>query len=140
MPVPELPPACPFPRLPWMFRKGAKESHKTLGMKRRGEQVHFVMSVSGESHLLTHREQTKEAGQWGCPPAGCSAVTHGGLEGGAARIKPNKCIFTYGRASFLAQYEASPTHSHANFSPSAGMCGPGLCRALSCGHVLICQW
>lgn len=103
MPVPELPPACPFPRLPWMFLKGAKESHKTLGMKRRGEQVHFVMSVSGESHLLTHREQTKEAGQWGCPPAGCSAVTHGGLEGGAARIKPNKCIFTYGRASFLAQ-------------------------------------
>lgn len=104
MPVLELPPAFPFPWLPWMFLKGANESHKTLVMKRKGEQVRFVMRVSGESHLLTHRQQTKKASQWGCPPVGCSAVTHGGLEGGAARIKPNKCIFTYGRASFLARY------------------------------------
>lgn len=53
-----------------MFLKGANEGHKTWVMERKGEQVHFVIRVNGESYRLTHLEHTKKARQWECPLMG----------------------------------------------------------------------
>lgn len=48
-----------------MFLKGANEAHKILVMKRKGEQVPFVIRVNCDSYILTHRKHTKEANLWG---------------------------------------------------------------------------
>lgn len=74
------------PQHPLMSLKGANEVHKTLEMKRKGEQVLFVIGVHCESLLLTHCEHIEEAeqwGYWGCTLIGCVSVTHAGLQGGA---------------------------------------------------------
>ena len=44
-----------------------------------------------------------------------------------------------GRVSWYDMMK-SPTHLHGYFRPGIEMCGHGLCRAFSCGHVLFCQW
>lgn len=124
-----------------MFLKGANEAHRILVMKRKDEQVHFVIRVNCDSYLLTHPEHTKEASPWGCPLIGCFSSDSCKPGSGEQPESSQTSVFLNmgGHASWYNMM-MSPTHLHAYFSPGIEMCGHSLCGAFSCGHILLSVW